>query len=326
MTDSFLRHHNGRGNSVPRVASLTPIAIADLSDAIAVVGAELAAESSHERSDVLKLLRSLHDSLIRATRGVAAAPHAELRAAAQAVAPVAAETRDGLPPRLRTVYRLLHAGAFGAAWEVLVDNGTGVVEEGFDASTATGAARTSPRLPLLTRIEASTVYAELPGFRDPRYAAPDDCYDITTAVGLKCHLDEVVVTGSQLTVAGWAALDVVTTTEREHVAVVVTSGDRQLVWPARRMRRPDLVGGRGEALTRRAWAGFAAIVDLATSSLSSGEWALWIEVDHRGLVVRQPLGRSTADFAVAAARAVVSAGARTISWETSRKQWALLVS
>ena len=70
------------------------------------------------------------------------------------------------------MFRLLRDDALDAAWEVLIDNATGVVDEAYDASTATGAARTSPRLPLLTRIEAGTVFAELPGFRDPRYAAP----------------------------------------------------------------------------------------------------------------------------------------------------------
>lgn len=308
------------------MASLTPIAIDELSDAVAGIGAALATEATQEQSDVLKLLRSLHESLVRATRGVAEVPPAELQAAAAAVACVPQETVDALAPRQRTVYRLLRASALGAAWHVLVDNGTGVVEERYDASTATGAARTSPRLPLLTRIESGTVYAELPGFRDPRFAAPDDCYDITTAIGLKCHLDELIVSGDQLTIAGWAALDVLTAGERERVAIVATSGKRELAWPARRVRRADLVSGRGDALTHRAWAGFAAVVDIGVAGLASGEWMLWAEVDHDGLVVRQQLGRSASDFAIAGARAVIGAGSRTIRWDTSRRQWAIVVS
>jgi hypothetical protein len=222
------------------------------------------------------------------------------------------------------VYRLLRSGALAAAWEVLGDNGTGVVEEPYAASTATGAARTSPRLPLLTRIEAGIVYAELPGFRDPRYAAPDDCYDITSAVGLKCQLDEVIAADGRLTIAGWAALDVLTATDDERLAVVVTAGDREVAWPARRLRRADLVGGRGDALTRRAWAGFSAAVDLA--ELLPGEWALWVEVDHDGVVVRQRLGRDATELAVAATRASIAAGPTTIRWDTSGKHWALVVS
>jgi hypothetical protein len=300
--------------------------MAELSEAIARVGASLATEPLPERADSLKLLRSLHESLMRATRGVAETPGAELRAAADAVAPIAHETVDALAPRQRTVYRLLRTGAVMAAWEVLIDNGTGVVEEGYDASTATGAARTSPRLPLLTRIEAGTVYAELPGFRDPRYAVPDDCYDITPSVRLKCQLEELVTSGTQLTVAGWAAFDVLTAGEREKVVVVVTSGDREIVWPARRVRRADLVSGRGEALTRRAWAGFSAAIDLGAAELSAGEWALWVELDHDGVVVRQPLGRDAAELAAVAARASIRAGPRAIRWETNKKQWALVVS
>jgi hypothetical protein len=308
------------------VASLTPLDITECAEAIAIVGATLAAEPALERSDLLKLLRSLHESLMRATRAVAEAPRGELHAAADAVASVEPQIVDALAPRPRTVYRLLRSGALDAAWEVLGDNGTGVVDEGYAASTATGAARTSPRLPLLTRIEAGTVYAELPGFRDPRYAAPDDCYDITSTVGLKCQVDELSADGGRLTIAGWAALDVLTATADERVAVVLTAGDRALAWPARRRRRADLVSGRGDALTRRAWAGFSAVINLDAAGISAGEWALWVEVEHEGIVVCQRLGRDATELAIAATRASIRIGSMTIRWDTSEKHWTLVVS
>jgi hypothetical protein len=179
---------------------------------------------------------------------------------------------------------------------------------------------------LLTTIEAGTVFAELPGFRDPRYAAPDDCYDLTAAIRLTSHLDELMVGDTGVTLGGWAALDILTAGEHERVSVVLTASDRETRFEGRRVRRVDLVSGRGEALTRRAWAGFAVVVDLAAAAgLSAGEWALWIELDHAGVVVRQPIGRHVSALATAAARAEITAGSTRIRWDTSEKQWALVV-
>jgi hypothetical protein len=310
------------------VASLAPLAAAELPEAIAACGAAIAAGSDLEHVDVVALLRSLHETLLRATRGGTAAPLADLGAAAAIVGALPVALTDALPARPRTVFRLLRAGFPAAAWEVLVDNGTGLVDEPYDASTATGTARTSPRLPLLTAIESGVVYAQLPGFRDPRYAAPDDCYDVTSAVRLKHQLEEVLIDKTTMTLSGWAALDLLTTGPNERVDLVLTasSGQSELVTSARRVRRADLVSGRNEGLRRRAWAGWSSVVNLTDPRLAAGDWAVWIQVDHDGVVVRQPVGRGASALALAAARASWQAAGRSIRWTIAPKQWTLVIT
>lgn len=306
------------------MASLTPLAVAELANLIAATRSELAA-ADLPRSAMTKALRALHDGMMRATHGVDTAPQDCLTAAAELLARVPAEVVDALSPRPRTALRLLRAGASLAAWEVLADNATGVVEEPYDAATATGAARTSPRLPLLTTVEAGLVFAELPGFRDPRFAAPEECYDITSLVRLKHQLDELLVTGSDLVLSGWAALDVLTASVHERVAIVLTAAETTVAIPGHRVRRADLVSGRGDGLTRRAWAGWSAALDLGDPRLSSGRWSAWLELDHGGVSRREPIGREVALLAAAAARASIRVGTRSLRWDTSGKQWVLVV-
>jgi hypothetical protein len=308
------------------VATQAPISVAEAETSIVALRDSLVDAASHNRADVARTLRDLHRVLLRVTPSSSSAPISCLQLAASALDPLAEEFIDALPPRQRTVFRLLRAGSLPAAWEVLADNATGVVSEPFDASTATGAARTAWRLPLLTRIERGTVYAELPGFRDPRYDAPDDCYDITTAVGLKLHLDEINLTGDVIGLGGWAALDVLSASPEEHVTVFAArQGEEEIAVPARRVRRPDLVNGTGDGLSRRAWAGWSAHLDLADPRLAPGAWGLSVQVDHHGVVRRSPVGRQVSDLARAAAAASTRAGGRVVAWDTNGRRWKLLI-
>jgi hypothetical protein len=307
------------------VALLTPLTLAELDESIAALLA-LPVSPDLVRADSQAQLRELHQLLIRATPLTEAAPEPSLVAAKALLERFDPASCDAMPPRPRTVFRLLRHGVLDAAWEVLIDNATGVVNEPFNASTATGAARTAWRLPLLTRIEPPLVFADMPGFRDPRYGAPDECYDITRIIRLRQQLDELVVEGATVSLGGWAALDALTTHADEQVRLVATNGDAEVVRACRRLRRPDLVTGSDDAFARRAWAGWSSRIDLADPQWVAGTWALSLEVEHLGISRRAPIGAVTSDLARAAARPPIRLGTRTVQWLTAQRQWQLVVT
>lgn len=307
------------------MATQAPISVADAEASIVALRDALVDGASLDRSATLRTLRELHMTLLRATPSSPAAPENLLRLAQTAIDGVPEDRTDALAPRLRTALRLLRVGSLPAAWEVLAENATGVVTDEFDVSTATGAARTSWRLPLLTRIDAGTVYAELPGFRDPRYDAPDGCYDITDTIGVKHHLDEIDAVGGAIRLGGWVALDVLAANPAERVAVIAASRAEELAVAARRVRRADLVTGSGEGLTRRVWAGWSACLDLADPQFRPGAWELSLQIDHDGVVRRVRVGRNASDLARAATAAPMRIGKRTVRWETGDRQWRLVI-
>lgn len=287
---------------------------------------ELDRELAALRPSVSADLRDLHALLMRATPLVDEPPRASLAAAAGLVAELPSEVLAGLAPRPRTVFRLLLAGAVDAAWVVLIDNATGVVEEPFAGSTSSGATRKAWRLPLLTRIEPPKVFADLPGFRDPRFSAPEDCYDITAGVRLRHQLDEISIVGDIATLGGWAVLDPLVTGPEEQVRLIAGNGDAKVAATGRRLRRADLVAGKSESAARRAWAGWSARLDLADPRLVEGSWDLSLEVDHDGVSRLVPLGANASDLARAGAYAVTRVGSRSVRWKTSDRKWRLVVS
>lgn len=240
-------------------------------------------------------VEALYAVLLGSTAQAEAAPY-PLLAAAVGLAGTAEHSHvEALPPRARVALRLLRTGNAEAAWAVLVDNATGVVPRVYRCATSSGAERTEWPLPLLTTVEPPWVYAELPGFRDPRYAVADSVYEIGDGIRLRAHVDEVV-TGRHPRLAGWAALDVLQTEPDEVVAVIAVCGQDEVVWPGIRVRRADLVGGSRDTLRRRAWAGWTA--ELAPAVLTgSGERALFLELTHDGFTRRVRLGRSRSELA-----------------------------
>lgn len=311
---------------MPRVAMLAPLSVAELDVSIGEVRSGRADPANQGRADQQAQLRELHQSLIRATPLLVRPPLPSLASATELLADFRIEWVEALPPRPRTVFRLLRAGAFDAAWEVLIDNAAGVVDELSDASTATGSARSASRLPLLTRVEPPKVFADLPGFRDPRFGAPDDCYDITGVVRMRQHLDEVCVADSAATFGGWAALDALVTGADEQVRLIAASRDNDVAVSGRRLRRPDLVSETGDAWARRAWAGWTARLDLADPRLVVGSWALSLELEHAGVLRRTPIGVAASDLARAATRTPIHLESRSVRWETGQPQWHLVVT
>jgi hypothetical protein len=180
-------------------------------------------------------------------------------------------------------------------------------------------------LPLLSVIEAGRVFADLPGFRDPRFGAADDCFDISAAVRLKAHVDDAVVSRA-LEVAGWASLDIVPTSPDEAVAVVAVDGDRECRWAAQRHRRPDLVTGTGEGLRRRAWAGWSAQLLPADLGDHPAVWTLSLEVSHDGVARRTRLGTSVGELAARVAGRVLADGGPKVRLDARKAGWVLAVS
>lgn len=304
------------------MAPLAPLTLAELDAAVAQLRAEPVDSAEQCRAQ----LRGLHEVLLRATPLTADPPELILAAVADLVGGLSSESIDAMAPRPRTVFRLLRAGAPVAAWQVLIDNATGVVEESFHASTATGAARTAWRLPLLTRLEPPRVFADLPGFRDPRYDAPEDCYDITPVVRLRHELDEVVVAGSVVTFGGWCTSDPLRSGPEEAVRLLVTSDGSELTIDGRRLRRPDLWSNTGPVAARNVWAGWSATWDLADPRLGPGSWALTLRLDHAGIERSAALGSRITDLARVATRPPIRIGPRTLRWKTGGRRWHLVVT
>jgi hypothetical protein len=230
---------------------------------------------------------------------------------------------ESLPTRPRVVMRLLRHGLVEPAWAVLIDSATGVVTNEFHATTSSGAARTDWPLPILTSIEPPHIYAQLPGFRDPRYGASDDLYEIGAAIKVRCHVDDVVA-GRRPILAGWAALDVLVTEPDESVTVVARHEGVEVSWPGVRLRRADQVGGTRETLRRRAWSGWSA--ELSPSDLSAeGRWTLWLEIGREGVSRRVRIGKSSSETAARSVGQPLS-GRPAVSLVQGDGGWSLLVA
>lgn len=298
---------------------LSALTAEEAAERLGGLGADVAAEPSRA------LLLDLHEVLIRTAVTDDGVPEKSLVTTTEIVAGLDPALIESLPTRPRVVFRLLRAGAADAARLLLVDNATGVVDETFNAATSSGAARTSPRLPLLSVIDGDRVFADLPGFRDPRFNVADDCFDISAAVRLKAHVDDAVVSQT-LELAGWAAIDIVHTCADEVVTVVAVDGDRECRWPAQRHRRADLVTGTGEGLRRRAWAGWSAQLRPADLGDQHSVWTLWLEIAHDGLVRRTRLGTSVGELAARVAGRVLASGPPKVRLEARKAGWQLAVS
>ncbi len=213
----------------------------------------------------------------------------DLAAAVRAEIPAGAE--DGLEPRARVFVKLLRADALVPAWTLAADNGSGTVQQKVDFSTSSGAARTSTQLPLFTLVDAGRGYAWLPGFRDPRWAVADSVFDVSADIVVRSQLDEIRLVDGRLLLSGWAYLTLLATSPEESVAVALDGpGGARVVVPAARLRRPDLVKGTGADLTRLAWAGWSAGVNLRELISASGDWRASVVVAHGELARTGELG------------------------------------
>ncbi|HVY10052.1 MAG TPA: hypothetical protein VHB18_07905 [Mycobacteriales bacterium] len=240
-------------------------------------------------------LVALYESLLAATPSGEDPPGELLESAAAVAGSADPAIVESLPPRARVVMRLLRHGHATPAWAALIDGATGIVKHDFRATTSSGASRTDWPLPILTAVESPDVFAQFPGFRDPRYGVPDEIYEVGAAIKLRCHVDDVIA-GKRPVLAGWAALDVLDTEPTESVVVVARHEGVEISWPGSRQRRPDQVGGSRDTLRRRAWSGWRVAIDPSDLS-AAGRWTLWLAIGQRGFSRRARIGKSAGDLA-----------------------------
>jgi hypothetical protein len=292
------------------VARLAPLTIAEVDAAVRTWRSDLAADPGRSAVELRSQLRELHDLLLRTT-AVEVEPRETLDLVAGVIATIGVDAIDRLPTRPRIVFRLLYAERVAAAWQVLLDNAAGVVDTG-------AFRRTLARSPLRLCVEAPAVFAQLPGFRDPRYDAPDSCYDVTDRTRLRAQLEEIEVdpADGMVRFAGWATVDLLGSSADDSVRVLLADHGREVAVAAIRVRRSD----------RRAWAGWSAAVDVRdVTGIDVGRWGLSIEVDHEGVVGVADLGADSSDLARVTALDSVDVGDRAVRWDTSGSRWRLIV-
>lgn len=268
--------------------SPTPSAVLDAAVDAGLEGLAAATATSEQKAALV----DVHDTLMVETLYLDEAPIEALGRLSDGVGEVPAAVVDSLPMRVRVAMRLLRAKAFVAAWVVISDTATGRVEPPpQDAPPTVRGIVGRTDLPLTTRTEAGKVYAWLPGFRDPRYDAPAECFEMTDRVVQRSHLDAAALAKRHLHLSGWTSLAYLDTRADERVSVTMTTPDLpDVVVPARRRRRPDLVKGTGEALTRRVWAGWSADVDLNRLAVhGSASWELSVTIERDGISRTTPL-------------------------------------
>ena len=228
---------------------------------------------------------------------------AELAAAVRARVPQGAE--DRLPPRVRTLIRLLRRDALEPAWTLAEDNAAGVVRPTRAQSMWAGGSFASSRLPLPTVVDDDgRAFAWLPGFRDPRWGVPDDVYNIDNEVILRCSLDLVLLRRGVLHLSGGGYLGLLETSAQDSVVVVLNGPDgAEHRVPARRVtssgrRAPERSGVDPSRLGRM------ACPDRCRGAAEAGDVA-GVPRDHRAR-------RATDEFARPQARSARPTGARPV--------------
>jgi hypothetical protein len=149
--------------------------------------------------------------------------------------------------------------------------------------------------PVFTTVQDGRVFAWLPGFRDPRCAAPDDAYDLTDRVLLDGGVDEVRAADGTLLIGGFCYLSQLPARPDDDVTVVLRREDglSQRV-AADRVRRPDLTRRAAAEVDRLAWTGFCAEIDPGLFGGERATWAVEVELGQDGVVRTGPLVASRA--------------------------------
>lgn len=265
--------------------------LADELPARVAAAAELADD---ERSKALrKVVRHVHLEVMRATGDDGNAPVDDLRAVATALrTALPGSIEDELSPRERIFIRLLRRDAFEPAWTLAGDNASGVVARGTGGTSMWGGptmARTQLALP--TFVEGDAVHAWLPGFRDPRWAIPDDVFDLHADVTLAARLDRVRFDRDQLHLSGTAQLTWLEARPDDTVEIVLNEAEgTRIRVPATRTRTPEYVEDVGPGLTRTAWTGWRVAVDLDALAQQPGNWRVRLEVAQDGVRRGDPVG------------------------------------
>lgn len=139
--------------------------------------------------------------------------------------------------------------------------------------------------PFFPTVRGDRVFAWLPGFEDPRAAVPDDVYDMSDVVRLRCVLDEVRWADGRCVLGGVAHLGRMTAQPDDAVSVTLRRrGGRTEHVVAVRVRRPSRVVEEGSGLSRLVWSGFRAEIDGDQLFADPAPMALGAQVSRAGLV------------------------------------------
>jgi hypothetical protein len=264
------------------------------------VGELLALPDGERETALRELLRTeVHDPVMRLTVDHDDVLVDELRELAALLRDSVPEgVEDRLPPRVRVFIRLLRREAFEPAWTLAHDNASGVVRPTRAASMWAGGSFFTSRLPLPTLAEDGQVYAWLPGFRDPRYDVPDEVYAIDREVVLRGELEVALLHGRELRLFGIAYLGQLEAGAQDRVSIEFSGPEGAKHRAAGvRVRRPDHVKPNGPDLTRLAWSGWYANVDLRPLLATPGAWRANLELEEQGVRRTRRLGRDRGPLA-----------------------------
>jgi hypothetical protein len=265
-------------------------------------------------ADRRRELSAIYDLLIGTGRAAPDLPLEVFAALRNALGGADPRSWDGLNNRPRTTFRLIVAGEDEAALAATAE------------SAAVAADATSKVEPAFVYVDGGRAFVWLPGFRDPRFTAPDSCYDISEEVKLRATVDTAQLTRASLTLGGTAFLTrAVPTAAAEQVALVLRhTGLPDFVVAGQRHRRPDLVSGTGSELSRRAWSGWSVTIDLGGLPRGSGRWQLALAIDHDGLRRSVDLPDSASPLATQEGNIAVRRKRTTWHLDTAGSKWALV--
>jgi hypothetical protein len=283
-----------------------------LESAVATLAHNLAAapDNSAKRRELV----TVYDLLLTDGASYPALPSAMMESLRESLRNAEPSVWNELNTRPRTAFRLIAAGEDVAAWELLTE-GVRLAGDGVEKVE-----------PAHVHVDGERVFAWLPGFRDPRFGVPDDCYELSDDVKAKARIDTAELTPETLTLAGTAFLTrSVRTGPQERVALVLSRSDQpDVVVPGIRHRRPDLVSGGGTALRRHAWSGWSVTVNLLALPSGAGRYRLSLQLRHGDVQRTCALG-GTADGAAQQEGKVVVRRRRT-EWrlDTASSPWSLV--
>jgi glycosyltransferase involved in cell wall biosynthesis len=142
------------------------------------------------------------------------------------------------------------------------------------------------------------VYGAYPFFRDPAVGVPDECYDVTAELAVRQHLACLSLDGSRLRMAGHAYIEHVDAVAAGTAVVLrERAGGGEHRVPVQQVPVAGLAGEGGGGWYDYGLAGFDIKLDLsniAGTSLSPGQWGVFIAVSAQGVSKEVPLGRHRA--------------------------------
>ncbi len=159
-------------------------------------------------------------------------------------------------------------------------------------------ARSKVSTPLL--VDDGRALARYPFLRDPDRAVPDDCYDVTTQLGVPHHVARADIRGTTLHLAGYGYLHRVETSDVT-TELVLRERDSKTEFrlPVTHTPTPGVGAGEDEGRYTYDRAGFEAAVDITTAAngrpLDDGLWDISLSIGAQGLTREVRIGGRRAD-------------------------------